>query len=274
MSIQKALDSFGKIKVLHIDDDELFLDTIKLSIESINNNIKIDSQTDSSNIKNKIIEYDCVLLDYLMPGKDGLQIAAKIREFSEVPIILYTVQVMENISELIKSNYINAFIKKELNDIHYVILESQIINLANKYRYNKIYNKILDNVNDFIAIIDIDLNLCFYNNSFKNYLNGINFIGKSIIEIFESSYKTSIHDFLEKKENEKIDDVVINYNNDNRYVEIHKSKLSNESDYLFLVIKDTTVHSVQKEITYSSDVRFNALSKLSTDAILWLCHLY
>lgn len=38
---------------------------------------------------------DCVLLDLMLPGKDGLSVCREIREFSEVPIIITTARVEE-----------------------------------------------------------------------------------------------------------------------------------------------------------------------------------
>ena len=44
MNIDKALTVFGKIKVLHIDDDELQLDMVKINLERLNDDMIVDSE--------------------------------------------------------------------------------------------------------------------------------------------------------------------------------------------------------------------------------------
>ena len=274
MSIQKAVNIYGNIKVLHIDDDTLLTDTTKLSLESLNNNIIIDSINDSSNIINTIIDnyYDCILLDNIMPRENGMSIASKIKNVSDIPIILYTVQSLDEISTVIKNSDIDAYIRKEVNNEHYIILEKLIVNLSNNHRSNKFYQIVTDNIEDFVLAIDKEYKILYYNNNFEKYINKSNLFGQSLLDIFEYTEKDKIINFL-KNENKKIDQGVINYNKVNRYVEIHKSKISNRSDNYIIVIKDKTSQIIEKELIESSDIRFKALSKLSNDAILTISRL-
>ena len=270
MNINKSLDFFGKIKVLHLDDDELLLNLLKYSIESLNNNIIVDSEKNIMIALKKIKEkeYDCILLDYLMPIYNGVEIASKIRQFSEIPIIVYTIKSLEDVSEIIKTKDIDIYIKKESNDISYALLENQILNLAKKYRDIKLSKTIIDNIDDYIVIIDEDFNTCFYNQNFEKFIQGINFLGKSILNIFKENNKEIIS-FLKNNEN-KISNVVINYDTDNRYVELYKSKISDNSEYIVLVIKDITIHVVNSAIADKSDIRFTAITNLSPDGIMTL----
>jgi two-component system sporulation sensor kinase A len=263
------VDIFGKIKVLHIDDDELLLNTLKPSLETMNDNIVVDSESVGLRALEKIkdSDYDCVILDYLMPINNGLEIVAKIREYSQIPIILYTIRSVEDVSKVIFKKEIDFYIKKELNASHYTILEQQIMNLANKYRSEKIAQKIINNFNDFIVILDGNFNTCFYNHYFEKYVDETNFIGKSILSIIEDDDKEQVIDFLSNNDN-KIDNIIINYNNDNRYVEIVKTKISDRSEYLILVLKDITTYIVKPENVSSLDTRFNAITNLSPDGIM------
>ena len=47
MNIEEALKVFGKIKVLHIDDEELQLEMLKINLERLNDDIIVDSEVDS-----------------------------------------------------------------------------------------------------------------------------------------------------------------------------------------------------------------------------------
>ncbi len=78
------------LKILIADDDTNICDLLKLYLENegyeivtANNGIKTVSAF-------KIYEPDLVLLDIMMPGKDGWQVCREIREISSKPIIMIT----------------------------------------------------------------------------------------------------------------------------------------------------------------------------------------
>lgn len=62
--------------------------------------------------------YDVVLLDVLMPGMSGLEVLSKVREFSEIPIIIFTARA--DIFEIAKSLGANAYVSKPLNPDHLI----------------------------------------------------------------------------------------------------------------------------------------------------------
>ena len=78
------------LKILIADDDSNISDLLKICLENegyeivtANNGIKAISAF-------KIYEPDLVLLDIMMPGKDGWQVCREIREISSKPIIMVT----------------------------------------------------------------------------------------------------------------------------------------------------------------------------------------
>ena len=78
------------LKILIADDDTNICDLLKLYLENegyeivtANNGIKTVSAF-------TIYEPDLVLLDIMMPGKDGWQVCREIREISSKPIIMIT----------------------------------------------------------------------------------------------------------------------------------------------------------------------------------------
>ena len=77
-------------KILLVDDEPLILKGLKYSLE------QDGYQTDEAHDGEEAIalfeknEYDIVLLDVMLPGLSGIEVCQRIRESSEVPIIMLT----------------------------------------------------------------------------------------------------------------------------------------------------------------------------------------
>ncbi len=78
------------MKVLIIDDELVIIKNLKYSLEQ--DNYLVESTADSSEALKKIsiTEYDIVVLDLILPNTDGLEVCQKIREISNVPILILT----------------------------------------------------------------------------------------------------------------------------------------------------------------------------------------
>ena len=77
-------------KLLVVDDDSNICDVLKLYFE--NEGYKVKTANDGIEGLNsfKIYEPDLVLLDIMMPKKDGWQVCREIREISSKPVIMIT----------------------------------------------------------------------------------------------------------------------------------------------------------------------------------------
>lgn len=73
-------------KVLIIDDDEALCESLKLVLEPQSFQVYSASNGSDGIQLCREIEPDVVILDLLMPGIDGLEVARRIRAFSDVPI--------------------------------------------------------------------------------------------------------------------------------------------------------------------------------------------
>jgi DNA-binding response OmpR family regulator len=80
------------IKVLHVDDDVNISKFLKSFLETFENDIQIDSASSATKAIEMLecTEFDCVISDYKMPEMNGIELAQKIRDTSNVPIIMYT----------------------------------------------------------------------------------------------------------------------------------------------------------------------------------------
>ena len=77
-------------KVLVVDDEKLIVKGIKFSLEQ--DGMQVDCAYDGEEALEKIFAnaYDIVLLDVMLPKKDGMQVCQEVREKSDVPIIMLT----------------------------------------------------------------------------------------------------------------------------------------------------------------------------------------
>ena len=78
------------MKILVVDDEKLLVKGIKFNLE--NEGYAVDACYDGESAVNMARgeNYDLIILDLMMPKKDGLQACQEIRGFSTVPIIMLT----------------------------------------------------------------------------------------------------------------------------------------------------------------------------------------
>ena len=78
------------MKILVVDDEKLLVKGIKFNLENEGYSVEAcyDGETAVSMAQNG--GFDLIILDWMMPKKDGLQACQEIRMFSTVPIIMLT----------------------------------------------------------------------------------------------------------------------------------------------------------------------------------------
>lgn len=79
-----------KTKILMIDDDSNICESVKLYLEHEGYDVKIANDGVQGIDAFKIYDPNIVLLDIMMPKKDGWQVCREIREISSVPIMMIT----------------------------------------------------------------------------------------------------------------------------------------------------------------------------------------
>lgn len=82
-------------KVLVIDDDEMTRHLIELILQR--EGIEVESASDGQTGIKKVhtASPDLVILDYVMPDMDGVEVCRRIRAFSTVPILFLSVLDLE-----------------------------------------------------------------------------------------------------------------------------------------------------------------------------------
>lgn len=77
-------------KILVVDDEKLIVKGIRFSLEQ--EGMEVECAYDGEEAIEKISsgKYDLILLDLMLPKKDGLEVCREVRETSDVPIIMLT----------------------------------------------------------------------------------------------------------------------------------------------------------------------------------------
>ena len=84
------------MKILVVDDEKLLVKGIKFNLE--NDGYEVDTAYDGEEAVRLVNEnkYDVILLDLMLPKIDGLEACRRIREFSNVPVIMLTAKTGDN----------------------------------------------------------------------------------------------------------------------------------------------------------------------------------
>ena len=77
-------------KILVVDDERVMVKGIKFNLENEGYQVDTGSDGEEAVDKARVGQYDLIILDLMMPKIDGLQACMKIREFSNVPVIMLT----------------------------------------------------------------------------------------------------------------------------------------------------------------------------------------
>ena len=77
-------------KILVVDDEAVLVKGIKFNLENEGYQVETGCDGEEAVDKARIGRFDLIILDLMMPKIDGLQACMKIREFSNVPVIMLT----------------------------------------------------------------------------------------------------------------------------------------------------------------------------------------
>jgi len=135
-----VIDNIKSINVLYVDDDESLFPFIKLFLSDSEPNMKVTCVSTQKEVIDhlKTGKYHCLVTDYNMPGMNGIELAAKIKEKYSIPIVIYTGRGSEEIAEKAFAVGIDDYIRKEVNPSHYTVLAKRIRGIVEKKQLEKL----------------------------------------------------------------------------------------------------------------------------------------
>jgi PAS domain S-box-containing protein len=159
----------GSLNVFHVDDDESLLQISKIFMETLEPDIELRQFTNGNEALSHLDEnVDCIITDYKMPTMDGLEFAKRIREISEVPIIIFTGQGSEDVASKAFSIGVNSYIQKSIDPSIWEIVLKEVKNHSERYsgqlllaESEKKYRTFLENSLDGVTfVVGTEIRFC------------------------------------------------------------------------------------------------------------------
>lgn len=198
-----------EIRVLHVDDEQPFLELTRDYIEDINDNIKVISETNPRNATNRILEekVDCVVSDYDMIKMTGLELYDEVREIdNRIPFILFTGKGTEEIASRAISKGVTDYVQKGKSD-HFELLSNKIENSTEHARsqreLDEVYNAVEMNM-DGVAILNQDTEYIYANDSYAE-IHGYHTVDELEDITLKDHYNEITAEFLENQVMDVID---------------------------------------------------------------------
>ena len=159
-----------KYHILVVDDDDRIKELVKEYLSDNGFIVSTGSSAEEAKIKLGYFKYDLIVLDVMMPGKNGFELTKEIKKNSNVPIILLTAK--GEVENRIQGLEIGAddYLGKPFEPKELLLRIKNIIKKNNKINFNKI-NK--------IGEAKVDLSKMSI--QFKDKINKINNAEKKIL---------------------------------------------------------------------------------------------
>ena len=281
-----------KYKLLLVDDDDIDIMSFQRALKKTGLNYELDICKDSTETLEVVtkFKYNCIFLDYLLPGVDGLELLKKIRELKVfTPIAVMTSQGDEKLAvQMIKSGAFDYFPKAELSPdyIQKVILNGvRLWEVENKRlkaekeieENNNRLTAIVESTDNNIYAIDKSLQIISFNSSFKNSIllqqNIEVYIGQSVTEFIKD--EEIINHFTESLKGQSLTHVEeLTLNNQYNCFETTYNPIKSEGETTGVAVfsKDITENKkFQKELLQARNDALNS-AKAKTEFLSNMSH--
>ena len=128
------------VRVLHVDDEPDFVDMAATFLERKDEKLTVDTATKADEGLELLAEegHDCVVSDYDMPRKDGIEFLESVRErFPTLPFILFTGKGSEEIASEAISAGVTDYLQKSSGTEQYTVLANRINNAVSARQWER-----------------------------------------------------------------------------------------------------------------------------------------
>ncbi len=124
-----------EVKILVIDDDKVDRKILDRALKKADIEYSLEECSDANSALERLQseEYDCIFLDYLLPGVDGLELLSRIRMHDQItPIIVVTSQGDEEVAvKMMKAGATDYIVKTQIIPPNIKKILQRVIHLLN-----------------------------------------------------------------------------------------------------------------------------------------------
>jgi PAS domain S-box-containing protein len=261
------------MRLLHVDDDADLLKIVKNVLEFHVPSLTVESVTFAAKAL-KLLErhnYDCILSDYKMPGMNGIELARRVKQKSDIPFIIYTGQGSEKVAAVAFESGVDDYLRKERDSGHYQVLAKRITTAIEKrhaeiarrqaeaalIKSEKIYRSLVEMAPDGIMTLDLKGYVRSANSAFFK-LTGFaeeEIVGKHFSKLqtvrlsLIPSYVKMFVKILRGKSSGPLDLVYRNRDGIERWGEAHASlvEVDEKEKLVIAIMRDVTDRKKQQE---------------------------
>ena len=162
-----------RITVLHVDDDPEFADLTAAFLERENDRLSVESAPSvDDGLRRLDDDVDCVVSDYDMPERDGLEFFEAVREeYPDLPFVLFTGKGSEEVASEALSAGVTDYLQKGGGTEQYELLAARAVNAVEKSRAEAARRRHLsaiETVREGIGILSEEMEFVYVNNAYAD----------------------------------------------------------------------------------------------------------
>lgn len=132
-------DTGATVRVLHIDDERHLIDLTRSMLDRLGS-FDVVGETDPTAAVDRLreVDPDCVLCDYQMPERTGLEVLNGVRDVDEdVPFLMYTGEGSEDVADEAMAAGATGYLKKGSGTDHFQVVAERIRTVVDAHRTNE-----------------------------------------------------------------------------------------------------------------------------------------
>ena len=194
------------IRVLLVDDDPAVADLTATYLQRASDRIETVVETEPAEALTRVTDgagVDCVVSDYEMPERDGLELLADVRETDpDVPFVLFTGKGSEEIASEAISAGVTDYLQKETGIEQYEVLANRVENAVSQHRAEREAEQadvqirhIFERITDAFFALDDDWRFTHVNERAADFFerDPERLLGEDIRETFEVTTGGEFH---------------------------------------------------------------------------------
>ncbi|MFC7196443.1 response regulator [Halosimplex aquaticum] len=162
------------IRVLHVDDEPDLVDLVATFLEREDERLTVETTSTVADAVARLDEadIDCVVSDYEMPGRNGLDFLETVRtDRPDLPFILFTGKGSEEIASDAISAGVTDYLQKETGTEQYALLANRVINAVERARAEQAEQRQLraiETAHEGISILNADGEFIYVNEAYAD----------------------------------------------------------------------------------------------------------